>query len=340
MAFILDHLTAILVGASLLSVLLFVQQRGQQTAFDSTVHHNLQLQSSSIMETLERDLENMRSSAQTGEKTRVSWSGDNTTELRFLTLADPDLGDASDLIAVTYKLEDTERQIDINGTQMTLYRLGRYVNDGLNDVYDGGSTEILVGFKVSLISRDASNAVTNGDEPDNFGIVRVELEAAMEHVGRLAGDQDNTSRKNQTRQAFTFRPAALATEWVEPDAPEDDEPPVIEDPEEDCDPPWLPVEYPPAGDIDDNGDEIRIFDAYISALGDNTLTIDGIVFRVVSDTEIEAPSGPDLQFEDLEVGMFLEEIRADLVNGEWEAYRMDVEAYPEPEPILYDSCHV
>ena len=51
MVAILDHFTAILVGASLLGVLLFVQQRGAQTSFDSTVHHNVQVQSLSIMET-------------------------------------------------------------------------------------------------------------------------------------------------------------------------------------------------------------------------------------------------------------------------------------------------
>ncbi|MCH7976823.1 MAG: hypothetical protein IIC18_09785, partial [Bacteroidetes bacterium] len=71
MAAILDHLTAILVGASLLGVLLFVQQRGAQTSIDSTVHHNVQVQSFSIMETFERDIENIRNSEQTGERARV-----------------------------------------------------------------------------------------------------------------------------------------------------------------------------------------------------------------------------------------------------------------------------
>jgi len=166
----------------------------------------------------------------------------------------------------------------------------------------------------------------------------------MEHVDRRAGDQDNTSRTNQTRQAFTFRPAALATALVEPDAPEDDEPPVIEDdPEEDCDPTWLPVEYPPADDIDNRGDEIRIEDGYISALDSNTLTIDGIIISVPSGLEIEGPSDENWTFDDLEVGMLLGKLRADLEGGVWVAYRVEVDAFPEPAPPPeedYDSCHV
>ena len=109
MALILDHLTAIIVASSLLGVLLFVQQRGNQTAAENTIHHNVQVQSFSIMETLERDLENIRNSDQTGERARVCRSGDNTTELRFLTLADPTMGDLYDLVAVLPQVQEHGR---------------------------------------------------------------------------------------------------------------------------------------------------------------------------------------------------------------------------------------
>ena len=111
MAAILDYLTAILVGASLLGVFLFVQHRGQQTGIDSTVHHNVQVQSFSIMETFEQDIENIRNSEQTEQRARVWSSAGNTNELRFLTLADPSLGELSPLVAVAYRLEDTFRQV-------------------------------------------------------------------------------------------------------------------------------------------------------------------------------------------------------------------------------------
>ena len=217
MAAILDHLTAILVGASLLGVLLFVQQRGQQASIDSTAHHNVQVQSFSIMETFERDIENIRNSDQTGERARVLSSAGNTNELRFVTLANPSLGDASPLVAVAYRLEDTFQQVEVNGVPTTLYRVVRFVHDGSgNWVLEGGSTETLVGFNISLISRDGETVVTDGFEPDNFRRVRVEFEAAGGRVIRLAGDQDNMSRANQTRQATTIRPVSLAMDGDTP----------------------------------------------------------------------------------------------------------------------------
>lgn len=212
MAVILDHITAILVGTSLLGVLIFVQQRGQQTAVDNSIHHSVQTQSFSIAETLERDLENIRNSDISGQRAHVQRSGGNTSVLRFVTLEDPSLGETSPLIAVAYRLEDTYQQVLVNGTPETVYRLGRYVNDGSGFTFKGGSTETLTGFDASLVSRDMGSVVTSGYEPDDFAVVQIELESAVAGSIRLASDQTSTSRSNQTRKGFTFRPPALAVE--------------------------------------------------------------------------------------------------------------------------------
>ena len=211
MAVILDHLTAIIVASSLLGVLLFVQQRGNQTAAENTIHHNAQLLAFSIMETLERDIENMRDESQTDEEQCVEHDGTNTTLLQFHTLADPSLGEASPIIAVTYRFENAYHTVPVNGVPTPAFRLARYVNDGsgLDYVFDGGSAETLVGFQASLFSEDGNTVETDDCGLDDLGRVRVELTSAQIGVARLAGDQDATSRSAQTRQAFTLRPAAL-----------------------------------------------------------------------------------------------------------------------------------
>ncbi len=105
MAFFFDHLIAVVVGATLLGALLFVQQRSQQTSIETTIRHRTETQTSSFLNTLSRDLENARTSRQitTGLGTWVpdeisSWSsrafgihGDSahTDWIELVTLADP-----------------------------------------------------------------------------------------------------------------------------------------------------------------------------------------------------------------------------------------------------------
>lgn len=209
MSLILDHLTAILVGSSLIGVLLFVQQRGQQTAIESTIHHSVQTQSFSLTETLSRDLENIRNSEITGVQAHVSREGNNTAALRFITLADPTLGEASPLIAVTYRLEDTGELVEVNDSLSTVFRLARYMNDGSGYVFSGSSTETIVGFNASLLPSDGSTPVEGGTEPDDFGVINVSFTAARPSVAWLAGDQTTSGRSSQTQQGFALRPLPL-----------------------------------------------------------------------------------------------------------------------------------
>ena len=214
MAAILDHLTAIIVGASLLGALLFVQQRSGQAAVEATVHHVAQTQTFSVMETLERDTDNMRMFV--GIRPQVSQSGGVTTLFTFYTLGDPDLGMDSPIVAVTYRLEDTHRTITADGQTREVYRIARYVNDGIDSdgdgsLYDyaGGSTEGVLDFTVTLTSRDGMTNVTDGPAPDGFARVGVDLVAAVAGPARVAGDQAATATTNVTQQGGTFRPLTL-----------------------------------------------------------------------------------------------------------------------------------
>lgn len=216
MAAILDHLTAILVGASLLGVLLFVQHRSGQAAVEATVHQAAQTQAFSIMESIERDADNMRLIV--GARPQVAQSEGRTTRLTFHTLDDPSDGENASVVAVTYRLESTYRTMTVDGQERTIYRIARYVNDGVDDdgdgsLYDytGGSTEGVLSFDARLISRDGTTAISNGDAPDDFSRVSVNLAVAIEGPARVAGDQAATATTNVSQQGRTFRPLTLTT---------------------------------------------------------------------------------------------------------------------------------
>ncbi len=87
---------------------------------------------------------------------------------------------------------------------------------------------------------------------------------------------------------------------------------------------------------DEDGDEVEV-EGFITALGDSTLTVGGLLFRVTSSTEIEGEQGADLEFEDLAVGEFAEVeghfTSSDLVADEIEV-ETDQQTQVEVEGII------
>src|SRR5690606_1657126 len=158
----------------------------------------------------ERDVENMQSPNLVNYTPRVSQSGGRTTRFTFHTLADPALGEASPIVAVTYRLENTYSTMEAGGATHDVYRVARYVNDGTGYTYAGGSAEGVFDFDVALLSRDGTQIVTNGSAPAELGRVRVHFQKAVEGIAQLASDQASTSRSNMTQQGYTFRPPALS----------------------------------------------------------------------------------------------------------------------------------
>ncbi|NNF59532.1 MAG: hypothetical protein HKN04_14950 [Rhodothermaceae bacterium] len=220
MTALFDHIIAVLVGTSLLVALLFVQQRGGQTAIEATVHYTAQTQTADFVDMFERDMENMQGPERGGMTPRLWASGGQTTRVRFHTLADPSLGENSPLVAVTYELEDAWRSLTVNGTAQPLFRVARYANSATGYTYTGGTAVNVLDFDVRFFARDMTGETTTGNAPDEFGLVRVSLEVGTAAPAQQAADQAATSRSNLTRQAYTFRPLAMdITSETTPPAP-------------------------------------------------------------------------------------------------------------------------
>ena len=228
MAFIFDHLTAFIVGAVLLTGLLFLQQRGQQSSIEATVRYQTETQAASFVETLSRDLENARTSDQSNAALGLyeadslggsTWrafglhgTAAQTDFIQFVTLADPDAstdGDTStrsDLIGVAYKMEPTGRQVTARGTLRNVYQIDRYVYSGSGWDKQGGSPATVVGFTVAALPGGTAGRLTT--LPPR---VDVAVEFANETPRLQASDQQERAEVGLTRQGATARIYASGT---------------------------------------------------------------------------------------------------------------------------------
>lgn len=274
MAFIFDHMIAFLVGTTLLVALLFVQQRGRQTAAETSIRYRAEVQAASFVEVLSRDLENARTRQQArsalgiyerddlgGDRERaigIHRAGGQVDWIEFVTLEDPDAGPGSALLPIAYKLEplDPPRLVDANGQSRALHRVTRYVYDGSSWVADGASPETVVGFDVSVPGASApSSPVWRIRELPRQ--LEFALEFAYETPQQVAGDQAETAQFGLTRQGATVRLYASGTGGRAL-------PPRQSGPAEIPAPPWAPEYVPPpptGGGPGDGGDTDRDADS-------------------------------------------------------------------------------
>ena len=232
MAFILDHLVAFIVGASLLVALLFIQQRGGQQAVEATIRYRTEVQAASFTETLTRDLENARTKEQAaaalgayevdefdktmGGKERralaIHGTAAQTDFIQFVTLGNPaadtdrDPKTRSELIAVAYRMEPTGEQITARGRVRNLHQIVRYVYSGGAWEKQGGSPSTVVGFSVTAMPGGSNARISNASPR-----VDVALEFANETPARQAGDQEERAEVGLTRQGATVRVYAAGT---------------------------------------------------------------------------------------------------------------------------------
>ena len=235
MAFLFDNLTAFLVGATLLVGLLFVGQRGRQSAVESTVRYRAEVQTASFVETLARDLENARTREQASAalgpyKRRVGADGtpeptdrlerafavygtDARTEwVEFVTLADPEAGADAGLVAVAYYVREQPGQTaSVRGGSRPVSQIERWVcGDPCRLQSDwrreGGSAPAVVGFRVRA-QPGGSNAQISTLPPR----VGVAVEAAYTTPERQAGDQAERGEYGVTRQGAAVRVYAAGT---------------------------------------------------------------------------------------------------------------------------------
>jgi len=234
MAFVLDHLAAILAGSVLLGALLFLQMRQQHEAVATTQRHGAQMQTSSFVETLQRDVENLRTPAQAQAafgarrftlRRAAGADGETyTSQFAFPTLLDPALGDASPVALVVYTAEPTGETVAVGAVTRPTYRIRRHLyTRAAGAVTVTGGTENVVDFDVTLLGRDGSQTW------QGTAITTMPARVRIAAVGASAGTRTR-ELPGQTRTAApSVRHAVMAevmgtrasggTTPVEPGAP-------------------------------------------------------------------------------------------------------------------------
>lgn len=216
MAFIQDHLIAVLVGSALLVTMLFVQQRSNHGGVEANLRHQTQNDILAFVELLERDLENARTEQQTiygglQYRPRLQRSAGMTQILTFPTLENPSLGEASPLIYVTYRREWLGNTIEIEGQQRQLYRIARYTSSaGAAYVFSGGSRDVFVDFNAMVTYRDGSTRTTASNFTD-VTLIRLLTRVARTNDMRRASDQSAGEPVQLVQHAYTIRPPNLSS---------------------------------------------------------------------------------------------------------------------------------
>ena len=224
MAFVLDNLTAVLVGATLLGALMFVQQRGQHASVEATTRYRAQQMTDGFATTLERDVDNIRTQAQTEAafvggtpnyrfSLRRSGDGSHTTQFAFPTLADPSLGTDSPIAIVAYHTTPTGKTATIAGESRPLYEVTRYV------YMRGASAPVATATLPDVVDFDVRAFSATGDEVPPASLlsptpryVTAELVTTLGLSARRAADQDAASGMGTTRQSRTvWIPGATST---------------------------------------------------------------------------------------------------------------------------------
>ena len=222
---ILDHLTAILVGATLLGAMLFIQMRQQQSSIETVARDRAQTRTLSLFNTVEREVENARTREQARREmgyyiTEIQGTDDLTTRFTFPTL-DPTTGQT---VSVSYRLQPTGETRRVGTASRPLYTIERWTNQAttLGTVPDDFTLEGVVATDVvgwTVRAFDPSETRTTwastdpgygrpdstsaGTDPTRF---EISIESAAEGPRQLTGDQDSRSLQNLARVEQSIRP--------------------------------------------------------------------------------------------------------------------------------------
>ena len=226
----LDHISAVLVSAVMVTIFVLLQVRGTQSNADATINQIVRSETLDIADMLERDLFNMRTAAQTdvaetGGKltggiafacsTTVSNAAtgqDTTTVFTFPTLSNPQVAaglidpDSAEVTIVSYTLiresgRNVSREVGPDTLTHPLYRLERQV-DG---IARGWSQSTITFFNVEFGLRDGSFVTsTNSNCPvTDMTKVRFQIQMARTGVQDITAEQRNKSQLNFSRYGGT-----------------------------------------------------------------------------------------------------------------------------------------
>jgi hypothetical protein len=180
-AFLFDHLTAVLVGSVLLVALALVQQRGEADSVEASTTRIVQGRAAAFARTFERDVENLRPEAEARAALGAAYACAVTrdaagrTTFAFPTLADPAAGPASPVVLVRYRAVATGDSAFVRGAMQPLLRVERAVEGGGAPVR--ASSDDLVNFDVALFA--ARSGTPLADCPPDLARVRLDLALAV-----------------------------------------------------------------------------------------------------------------------------------------------------------------
>ena len=231
---ILDHLTAILVGATLLGAMLFIQMRQQQSAIETTVHGRAQEHAGAFFDISQREMENARTRTQSVAGLgyyvmAIDGSPTRTDRFTFVTSEPPPPGSAptvtNTLKAVSYRLQPTGNTVRVGTVDRPTYRVERWTNQVASPsttapddfTLAGVMATDVVSFIVRAFDDDGDpvtwagtsagygrpGATSSSDDPVRF---EIEIETAARGPEQRAGDQAATSQQNLVSLSQSIRP--------------------------------------------------------------------------------------------------------------------------------------
>lgn len=229
---ILDHLTAILVGATLLGALVFIQMRQQQSAIETTVHGRAQEHAGSFFDVSQREMENARTRTQSIAGLgyyvmEIDGSPTRTDRFTFVTSEPPPPGSAptvtNTIKAVSYRLQPTGNTVRVGTVDRPTYRVERWTNQvaGTTAPDDftlaGVMATDVVSFVIRAFDKDEQpvtwastsagygrpSSTSSSDDPVRF---EIEIETAARGPEQRTGDQAATSQQNLVSLSQSIRP--------------------------------------------------------------------------------------------------------------------------------------
>ena len=235
MAFIIDNLTAVIVGGILLVTMLTLQMRDRQEAVADTISHGVRQQLYGAIEIGGEDLENMRSpdaaaaeavllfdASASLDPDDLSWDADtlgsgSTGRFRFPTsvrLSDTPTDRA--LAEVTYTLIPSMDTVHVAGAvqyRHTLVRTASFVRLSPNTTPDTQVDTLshdLISLRLGFVSGVVEENVTRqGDAPTSTHSVSLSTMAARPGPADLSTEVRNVGFSNAVSYGGTFTPKNL-----------------------------------------------------------------------------------------------------------------------------------
>ena len=225
MTFLLDNLTAIVVGTVLIGALFVLQQRGQQTAVAAVQLQQAQTQANTFTTAVERELENARSRAETERIYQVASGASRfgtdryrfgirqatasdgtvyTSQLVFPTHSDPDALDASPIQTVIYEVTETTGTARVDNRDRPLLEVARFEFPRGGPLRRTGVYTRIVDFDVTAFAADGTEVTAQAQMAETPVRVHVELRFAPDVVRQQTSDQAR-DMVTSTRLARTAR---------------------------------------------------------------------------------------------------------------------------------------